>query len=136
MDSKSELDRAARLWHHLGMVEAVHLERYDPGRNLARFYRLELDHSLFGEVMLIRRWGRIGTAGRMAGTVMACPDAARRALTMWHMRKLRRGYRLAGEGGVPPLSSRFPFDPVRAIVIEGAEEPWPIFRAKGSCPSR
>lgn len=98
MDSKAELDCLIRVWHSRVMMEAVHLVRHDPGRNLARFYRLELGRSLFGEVLLIRRWGRIGTAGRMVGVVMPCLDEARAAMAAWHRRKLRRGYRAAGKG--------------------------------------
>ena len=77
------------------MSDAIHLERCDPSRNMARFYRLELCQTLFGEVMLIRRWGRIGTIGRsrevlisetdLTGEYRAILDAAVQA-------KIRRGY--------------------------------------------
>ena len=38
----------------------VHLIRVNPVRNMARFYEISLQHTLFGEVVLLRRWGRYG----------------------------------------------------------------------------
>lgn len=42
-----------------------YIERHDPGQNMARFYSLSIEETLFGQACLIRRWGRIGTRGRM-----------------------------------------------------------------------
>jgi predicted DNA-binding WGR domain protein len=42
----------------------LYIERRDPGRNMARFYALSIETTLFGQTCLVRRWGRIGTAGR------------------------------------------------------------------------
>lgn len=42
----------------------LYFERHDPGRNMARFYALSIEGTLFGHACLVRRWGRIGTAGR------------------------------------------------------------------------
>ncbi|NGQ93330.1 WGR domain-containing protein [Rhodobacter sp. HX-7-19] len=75
------------------MSDAIHLERCDPGRNLARFYRLELCQTLFGEVVLVRRWGRIGTRGRVFQSVMESQTDGERSLQYWHQKKHRRGYR-------------------------------------------
>lgn len=52
------------------MTQLVHLVRCDPSQNIARFYRLELCQTLFGEAVLIRRWGRIGTNGRLQEMVL------------------------------------------------------------------
>lgn len=41
------------------------LHRIDPSANMARFYALSLENSLFGDILLVRRWGRIGTHGRI-----------------------------------------------------------------------
>lgn len=43
----------------------LYIERMDTSRNLARFYAMTITSSLFGEACLIRRWGRIGTSGRL-----------------------------------------------------------------------
>lgn len=45
--------------------ETVRVVRIDPDQNMRRFYRLRLQHDLFGGVCLLREWGRIGTAGRI-----------------------------------------------------------------------
>jgi predicted DNA-binding WGR domain protein len=46
------------------MSEAVVLRRMDPGRNMARFYRMDIQADLFGEWCFVREWGRIGQAGQ------------------------------------------------------------------------
>ncbi len=71
----------------------LHLERHDPVRNMARFYALSLDVSLFGEALLVRRWGRIGTRGRERADVFVSPDEAAAAMQALASRKVRRGYR-------------------------------------------
>jgi len=43
----------------------LYIERRDPDRNMARFYALSIETTLFGDTRLVRRWGRIGTRGRM-----------------------------------------------------------------------
>jgi predicted DNA-binding WGR domain protein len=43
-----------------------HLHKRDPDRNMARFYRVDVQPTLFGEASVARSWGRIGTAGRTA----------------------------------------------------------------------
>lgn len=40
------------------------LHRVDPDLNMARFYRLEVLPDLFGEIIVERRWGRIGGRGQ------------------------------------------------------------------------
>ncbi len=37
------------------------LERVDPARNIARYYVLSIEPTLFAKHTLIRRWGRIGS---------------------------------------------------------------------------
>jgi predicted DNA-binding WGR domain protein len=32
---------------------------------MARFYQLSIEETLFGQTRLVRRWGRIGTKGRL-----------------------------------------------------------------------
>ena len=45
--------------------DAIHLHRVDPARNMARFYRMSSTPSLFGDICLVREWGRIGRPGRI-----------------------------------------------------------------------
>lgn len=42
----------------------LYVERRDPARNMARYYALSIEPTLFGEVCLTRRWGRIGARGQ------------------------------------------------------------------------
>ena len=47
------------------MTAPVLLCRIDHTRNMRRFYRLDVQPDLFGGVLLVRQWGRIGTCGRI-----------------------------------------------------------------------
>nr|WP_298100452.1 WGR domain-containing protein [uncultured Shinella sp.] len=42
----------------------LYIERVDQTRNVARFYAMSIEPTLFGETALTRRWGRIGSTGR------------------------------------------------------------------------
>jgi len=42
----------------------VHLRRIDRNKNMSRYYSLEMRPTLFGEVSVIRYWGRIGSSGQ------------------------------------------------------------------------
>jgi predicted DNA-binding WGR domain protein len=68
------------------------LEREDPTPNMARYYVLSIEPTLFARATLVRRWGRIGSAGRKR--LQFCDDAteARTALETWLDRNRRRGY--------------------------------------------
>jgi predicted DNA-binding WGR domain protein len=46
-------------------MNAMHLRRVDPAQNIRRFYRLDIEPDLFGGVMLMKEWGRIGARGRV-----------------------------------------------------------------------
>ena len=69
----------------------LYLERRDAGRNMARFYALSIEETLLGQSCLIRRWGRIGTAGR---SVQHSFDSENEALGLFL--KLLRAKRLRG----------------------------------------
>jgi predicted DNA-binding WGR domain protein len=42
----------------------LYIERTDATKNMARFYALSIEPTLFGTPCLTRRWGRIGTTGQ------------------------------------------------------------------------
>lgn len=42
----------------------LYIERTDPAKNMARFYALTIEPTLFGTPCLVRRWGRIATDGQ------------------------------------------------------------------------
>ena len=70
------------------------LERVDRTKNMARYYVLSVEPTLFAESSLVRRWGRMGGAGRTRIRPSCFPPLAQIALKTWLERKQRRGYRL------------------------------------------
>lgn len=71
----------------------LHLTRRDPARNMARFYRIDLIPTLFGETALIRTWGRIGTRGRDRVETFGDVERAEVVRGTLERAKRRRGYR-------------------------------------------
>jgi predicted DNA-binding WGR domain protein len=70
----------------------LYLERIDPNRNMARFYVISVQPTLFGELSLIRNWGRIGAAGRSKIETFPDMEGLTRATMRLERRKRRRGY--------------------------------------------
>lgn len=71
----------------------IALTRIRPERNEWRFYRLDLWPDLFGQVCLVREWGRIGRPGRCRRDPFPDPVRAMRARDQLASAKRRRGYR-------------------------------------------
>ena len=71
---------------------SLRMTRNDVSRNMARFYFLSLQPTLFGEVMLIRNWGRIGTAGQTRFETFSEEEAASVALHRLRCQKMKKGY--------------------------------------------
>lgn len=70
----------------------VHLHRIDPNANMARFYRIDLAPTLFGEVAVLRHWGRIGTNGRTSMQTWPSIGEAETSASRTLRQKSRRGY--------------------------------------------
>ncbi len=70
----------------------VYLTKIDAARNMARFYSLDLQPTLFDEWALVRQWGRIGQAGQLRSTLYKKRDDAAAALERELRRRKRRGY--------------------------------------------
>jgi predicted DNA-binding WGR domain protein len=68
------------------------LRRIDATRNMARFYALSLQPTLFGQTSLVRNWGRIGTRGRQKVELFDAENNAAVALSKLATRKRKRGY--------------------------------------------
>lgn len=68
------------------------LRRIDPARNMARFYRVSVGRSLFGDVSVVREWGRIGTIGRMRVDLFENEHRALGAFEAIERNKRKRGY--------------------------------------------
>jgi len=74
-------------------MRAVHLRRIDAARNMARYYALDVQPTLFGEWALMREWGRIGQGGQQRVAVYGTEGEAAAALDRQRRVKERRGYR-------------------------------------------
>jgi predicted DNA-binding WGR domain protein len=74
------------------MIQYLILTRRDDSCNMARFYVLALEPSLFGDTALVREWGRIGHSVQRRLDLFATPELAGEALETWLRRKRRRGY--------------------------------------------
>ena len=70
----------------------VYLERIDRARNMARYYRLSIVETLFGEWAMVREWGRIGGGAQTREHWCASEDDASVLLEKHRAMRLRRGY--------------------------------------------
>jgi predicted DNA-binding WGR domain protein len=75
-------------------IQYLVLHRCDPSCNMARYYVLSIETSLFGDTSLIRQWGRIGKLGQTRIDLYETQSKAVEALDTWLQRKRRRGYAL------------------------------------------
>ncbi len=64
-----------------------------PKTNVHRFYALLIERDLFGQIVLVRRWGRIGTRRRERMDPHVNETAVAEALAKLATAKRRRGYR-------------------------------------------
>jgi predicted DNA-binding WGR domain protein len=75
-------------------LQVILLERIDPTKNVARYYVLSVEATLLARDTLVRRWGRIGSAGRQRFEFFDSRTSARLALETWLAKNRRRGYLL------------------------------------------
>lgn len=71
------------------------LHRIDPNLNMARFYRVEITPDLFGQIIVERRWGRIGSRGQHRLASYLSTSSAEAAASDLVRIKERRGYKPA-----------------------------------------
>lgn len=72
--------------------EASSLVRIDASVNMWRFYEMTIQPDLFGGAALMRRWGRLGTAGAFRLDLFPDAGAATNALARLAVQKRRKGY--------------------------------------------
>ncbi|MGO7050656.1 WGR domain-containing protein [Rhizobium johnstonii] len=70
----------------------LYIERREPDKNMARFYALSIEPTLFGETSLVRGWGRIGSRGQQKIHVFDSEVKAVDLLLTLLRRKRSRGY--------------------------------------------
>ena len=97
IDSAMSLDRWQRANHTCDMQDLhddpVHLIHVDPALNMARFYPISIQPTLFGEASVMRYWGRIGTRGQAMILTYPGENEATAAASKLERQKQRRGYR-------------------------------------------
>lgn len=71
----------------------LYVERIAPEKNMARFYALAVQPTLFGEVSLVRAWGRIGTRGQQMVHMFDNESQAINLFLEVLREKRKRGYR-------------------------------------------
>ena len=71
----------------------VYLTRVDASQNMARYYRMTLQPTLFGEWSLIREWGRLGRGGQVRANAFLKETDALDAMMALESTKVRKGYR-------------------------------------------
>ncbi|MEZ2223401.1 WGR domain-containing protein [Rhizobium sp. RCC_161_2] len=92
------------------IVQPYHLyvERIEPEKNMARFYVLAVQPTLFGEVSLVRRWGRIGTHGRQKVHIFNEEKQAIGLFLELLRQKQNRGYRPKPAVEIPAIQYSSP----------------------------
>jgi predicted DNA-binding WGR domain protein len=70
------------------------LQAIDPARNIARAYSIEFGQDLFGEWILRRHWGRIGTQGQVQELVIPSEQAGLRIIGSWLRQRSRTRLRI------------------------------------------
>ena len=76
----------------LGFVQTLRLVSLDPARNRARVYILIWQPTLWGEVALVRSWGRLDHPGHSQITIYPDRDQAQPDLRRLVRRRLQHGY--------------------------------------------
>lgn len=74
------------------MADAITLRRIDPERNMTRFYRVDVQPTLFGTWSVVREWGRIGRGGTVRIDGYQTSEGAADARASLIGKKQRRGY--------------------------------------------
>ncbi len=72
----------------------AHFACVDPAKNRRRFYTLVWQPTFWGEVALVRSWGRLGTEGRSLAALYPDRDSAQPYVEWAIRRRLRRGYQV------------------------------------------
>jgi predicted DNA-binding WGR domain protein len=79
------------------------LQAIDPARNIARAYTIQFGQDLFGEWVVRRHWGRIGTQGQCEELIAPSEQAGLKLVGTWlrqrsyARKRIGVSYQLAGE---------------------------------------
>lgn len=70
----------------------LRFESVDQEHNRARFYTLDLQRTLWGELAVVCTWGRIGGPGRSLARIVGDQVEAAALLEKAAARRIKRGY--------------------------------------------
>lgn len=70
----------------------LYIECVDSSKNMSRFYSMAIEPTLFGDVCLTRRWGRIGAHGQEMRHSFQGEDDAVALFLVLLRQKRNRGY--------------------------------------------
>ena len=70
------------------------LQAKDPARNIARAYTIEFGQDLFGDWILRRHWGRIGTQGQVQELVLPDERSGLKLIGTWLRQRARTRLRI------------------------------------------
>ncbi|WP_319005557.1 WGR domain-containing protein [Pararhizobium sp. YC-54] len=107
-DSYLSLDGGRKISDSARMIAQpyhLYIERTEPEQNMARFYAISIEPTLFGDACLTRRWGRIGSRGQSKVHHFAQEKEAVQLFLDLVRQKRRRGYstRPVGIGASPDV---------------------------------
>jgi len=68
------------------------MTRIDPTKNMARWYEIDVQPTLFGEYTVERHWGRIGAVGQSKTFWFEDEASANQMASAISVTKARRGY--------------------------------------------
>ncbi len=94
-DSHLSLDLDAPLRDPASMIAQpyhLYVEKIDASKNMARYYAMSIEPTLFGDTCLTRRWGRIGTGGQKLAHHFQCEEEAVELFLALLRQKRLRGY--------------------------------------------
>jgi predicted DNA-binding WGR domain protein len=89
LDAPGEAGHPARMTTH---AYQLYCQRIDETRNMARYYALSIQPTLFGEIAVMRSWGRIGKAGGEKSEIFSSEHQAISHFLALARRKRKRGY--------------------------------------------
>ncbi|WP_421405551.1 WGR domain-containing protein [Agrobacterium fabrum] len=98
LDADSETDDSAVM---IAQPYHLYVERIDAAKNMARFYSLSIQPTLFGEASLLRCWGRIGSRGKQMIHMFAAEEHAVELFLDLLSEKRKKGYRPRTSCGNP-----------------------------------
>ncbi|MDK1389414.1 WGR domain-containing protein [Sinorhizobium sp. 8-89] len=89
MDADDEISDSVGM---IAQPYQLYVERTDPSRNMARYYAMSIEPTLFGDACLTRRWGRIGSTGQQKTHHFDREEEAVRLFLDLLRQKRKRGY--------------------------------------------